>query len=140
MFFKKKKEELSDQLASYQKRGSPRWGAPIFDLDAGISIAGYDGEGQIGNISVTGCSMKSVTYVNITPNEVYQVTIIPGSEDNMKPFNLKLKLSWIKSSETAFLAGFSLEGKEGSAQLKQYVEVLRSRGFEPDYGNMGRKD
>jgi len=136
MFFKKKKEELTDQLATYQKRGSPRWGTPVFDLDAGISIAGFEGEGLLGNVSITGCSMKSVTYVSIVPSQVYNVTIIPGKEDNMNPFKLKLRLTWTKSSETSFLAGFSLEGNEGSGQLKQYVELLRSRGFEPDYGNM----
>jgi len=136
MFFKKKKEELTDQLATYQERGSPRWGTPKFDLDAGISIDGFEGEGQLGNVSITGCSMKSVTYVNITPNEFYNVTIIPGKDDNIKPFSLKLKLSWTKSSEASFYAGFSLEGKEGSEPLKKYVELLRSRGIEPDYGNM----
>jgi len=136
MFFKKKKEELTDQLATYKKRGSPRWGTPKCDLDAGISIAGFEGEGQLGNVSVTGCNLKSVTYVNMTPNEVYDVTILPGKEDNLKPFRLKLKLSWTKSSETVFYAGFSLEGNEGSSNLKQYAEILRSRGIEPDYGNM----
>ena len=148
MFFKKKKEVLSDQLATYHERGAPRWGAPQHDLDAGISIAGFEGEGQIGNVSISGCCMKSITYVHITPNEIYQAKIIPGAGDNMAPFSLKLKLSWTKSSETIFLAGFALEGSgasggsgastecEGSSQLKRYVELLSSRGFSPDYGNM----
>ena len=139
MFNKKNKEELSDQLAVYQERQSPRWGEPQNDLDAGIKIAGFEGEGQIGNISISGCSMKSVTYVNIIPDEVYQVTIIPGKEDNMQPFSINLKLSWTKSSETIFLAGFSLASSEKDAQLWSFVESLRSRGFEPDYGNMKPK-
>ena len=136
MLFRAKKEELSDQLTTYQQRGAPRWGAPQHDLDAGITIAGFEGEGQIGNVSVTGCNMKSVTYVTITPNEVYRARIIPGAKDNMEPFSLSLKLSWTKSSETVFLAGFALEGGEGGSQLKNYVDLLRSRGMEPDYGNM----
>ena len=136
MLFRRKKEQLSDQLATYQERGAPRWGAPKHELDAGIRIDGFEGEGQLGNVSISGCSLKSVTYVTITPNEVYQVRIIPGKEDKMEPFSLKLKLSWTKSSETIFLAGFSLEGSEGSSQLKNYIDLLRSRGVEPDYGNM----
>ena len=136
MFFKKKKEELTDQLATFQERKDPRWGAPQIELDAGISISGFEGEGQVGNVSVTGCSMRSVTYINIIPDEVYKVKFIPGKDDNMKPFDLNLKLSWTKSSEAVFLAGFSLEGSEGSSQLRSYVELLRSRGIEPDYGNM----
>ena len=154
MFFKKKKEELSDQLATYQVRGAPRWGTPQYDLDAGISITGFEGEGQIGNVSISGCCMKSVTYVAITPNETYQAKIIPGKEDKMEPFSLKLKLVWTKSSETVFLAGFALEGisasggsiasigsdasdgYEGSSKLRSYVELLRSRGLKPDYGKM----
>ena len=139
MFFKKKNAELSDQLATYQERKAPRWGTPQFELSAGITINGYDGEGQLGNVSISGCSIKSVTYADITPNEVYQVTIIPGEEDNMEPFTLKLKLSWVKSCETLFLAGFSLEGDSGSSYLEKYVELLRSRGLSPDYGNMSHK-
>ena len=139
MFFKKKKEELSDQLATYQERGAPRYGSLQIDLSAGVSIDGFEGEGQLGNISVTGCCMKSVTYINIKPDEVYKVKILPGKEDKMDPFVLKLKLSWTKSSETVFLAGFSLDSSESSSQLKRYVDVLRARGLDPDYGNMGSK-
>ena len=139
MFFKKKKEELSDQLATYQERGTPRWGASQIGLSAGVTIDGFDGEGQLGNISASGCCMKSVTYINIKPDEVYKVKILPGKEDKMEPFVLKMKLSWTKSSEAVFLAGFSLESDENSNQLKRYVDVLRARGLEPDYGNMGSK-
>ena len=135
-FFKKKKEELSDQLAVYLERGDPRWGAPHVKLNAGLSIDGFEGEGQLGNVSISGCSMLSITYVSITPNNVYQVKVIPGPEDNMGPFALKLKLNWTKSSETLFLAGFSLKEGEDCSQLKRYVEVLRSCGLIPDYGNM----
>ena len=136
MIFKKKRNELSDQQAAYLERGAPRWGGPPNNLAAGITIAGYEGEGQIGNVSVSGCSMRSVTYVSIVPGQIYDAKIIPGPGDNMGIFSLKLKLSWTKSSETLFLAGFALEGSEGSSQLKSYVELLRSRGLTPDYGNM----
>ena len=136
MFKKKKQEELSDQYAVYQQRQSPRWGTPKYNIDAGVTIKGYEGEGQLGNISVSGCSMLSVTYVNVTPGELYDVSIIPGKTDSLKPFNLKLRLSWTKSSEDVFQAGFSLEGREGSNNLKTYAEILRARGIEPDYGNM----
>ena len=136
MFTKKNKDELTDQLAVFQERKAPRWGAPQVDLDAGISLAGYEGEGQLGNISASGCSMKSVTYVSIIPDNVYQARIIPGKNDKILPFSLNLRLSWTKSSEKIFLAGFALEDEEGKTQLKKYVEILRSRGIEPDYGNM----
>jgi len=57
MFFKKKKkEELGDQFAAYKQRKAPRWGTPQYTLKAGISINGYEGEGQLGNISVSGWS------------------------------------------------------------------------------------
>jgi len=136
MLFKRKKEELSDQTAIYHERGAPRWGEPNRELDAGITIAGFDGEGQIGNVSISGCCMKSVTYVTIAPNLAYDATIIPGKNDKMGPFSLKLKLSWTKSSENLFLAGFAVEGSEGSSHLNNYVDILRTSGFTPDYGNM----
>jgi len=139
MFFKKKgKEELSDQFTTFQERQDPRWGSPQYDIDAAVVIQGFEGEGQLGNISVSGCSMKSVTYVAIIPDKVYQVKIIPGKEDKLQPFNLKLKLSWTKSSEAVFLAGFSLEKGESNSQLIQYAQILQSRGIMPDFGNMKR--
>jgi hypothetical protein len=131
MVFTKKKEELSDQLAVYQERKDPR-----FWLNAGIAIEGFEGEGQLGNVSVSGCYLASVTYVAFMPDEVYQAKIIPGPEDAIKPFSLKLKLNWTKSSETLFEAGLSIEDGESNSQLKRYVELLRVRGVAPDYGNM----
>jgi len=139
MFFKKKeKAELSDQFNVFKERTEPRWGMPQYDLDAGVCITGFEGEGQLGNISVSGCSMKSVTYVTIIPDEVYQVKIIPGKDFKLQPFSLKLKVSWVKSSETLFLAGFSLENGQSSAELKALINVLVARGLIPDYGNMKR--
>ena len=136
MFFKKNKEELSDQFAVYQERGAPRWGTPKQALHAGISIEGFEGEGQVGNISVTGCCMHSVNFVSITPDQVYKTKIIPAADENMEPFDLNLKLNWTKSSETLFQAGFSLEERQGNSQLNRYVELLKARGIQPDYGNI----
>ena len=103
MFFKKK-EKLSDQQALYQKRKVPR-----YSLKAGITIDGFEGEGMLENICVTGCCMESSTYVSLMPDEVYQVTIKPVQGEDFKPFSHKLKVSWTKSSETLFQAGFSLD-------------------------------
>jgi hypothetical protein len=129
---KKKKDELSDQLAVYFERQSPR-----YMLDAGISIEGFEGEGQLGNVSVSGCCMASVTYAAITPGEVYNVKILPGVQDKLKPFNLKLKVNWTKSSEEVFYAGFSLENNSPNKnQMRRYTEILHARGIPPDYGNM----
>jgi len=136
MLFSKKKDELIDQKAAFRERGAPRWGLPLSELKAGVCISGYEGEGQLGNISVSGCCLMSVTYVSIIPDKVYNVKIIPAQEDKLRSFSLNMKLSWTKSSEEIFLAGFSLADGESSSQLKQYVDILRSRGFEPDYGNM----
>ena len=139
MFFKKKKEELSDQFTEFRVRESPRLGTPNFELDAGVTIEGFDGEGQLGNISVSGCSLKSVTYINITPNEIYTLKIIPGREDKMMPFSARMKLNWTKCSEAVFQAGFSLLEGESNTMLVNYTEVLRHRGIIPDYGNMSKK-
>ena len=136
MFFKKNKEELSDQFAVYQERGAPRWGNPNQSLHTGISIEGFEGEGQVGNISVTGCCMQSITFVSITPDQIYKARIIPTADENMEPFDLILKLNWTKSSETLFQAGFSLEDSRGNSQLNRYVELLKARGIQPDYGNI----
>jgi hypothetical protein len=132
MFFRKsKKEELSDQHAVYQEREAPR-----FVLKAGITIDGYEGEGQLGNISISGCCMVSATYAAIAPDEVYQLKIIPAADENIDPFSLKFRANWTKSSETLFLAGFSLEQGQSNTQLKRYSELLRASGVQPDFGNM----
>ena len=131
-FFNKKEEHLSDQQAIYQKRKAPR-----YTLNAGIIIDGFEGEGALDNISISGCCMGSSTYVAIVPGKIYNVTIIPDHDKEVKPFSQKLKASWTKSSEMLFQAGFSVDGGE-STQMKQYVELLNSRGVYPDYGNMDR--
>ena len=135
MFLKKKRKELTDQLAVYQERGAPRWGAPHCDLNAVISISGFEGEGLLGNVSISGCSMESVTYVALMPTEVYEVKITTGPEDVMPPIVLRFKLSWTKCSEEIFRAGFSIEDNKKNPQLKRYVDLLRTRGVVPDYGN-----
>jgi hypothetical protein len=72
--------------------------------------------------------------VSVRPSR--QAKIIPGPEDALKPFSLKLKLNWTKSSETLFEAGFSLEDGQDASQLKRYVDLLHARGISPDYGDM----
>ena len=135
MFFRKKKEELSDQLAVFQERADPRWGSGEFPLRASICIEGFEGEGLLANFCISGCSLESITYIAIRPNEEYLAKIIPPDDEKMEPFNLKVKLNWFKSSETLFQAGFSLGEGQGNAQLKRYGEVLQARGVTPDYGN-----
>ena len=139
MFFlkKKKKEDLSDQTAVYKERQSPRWGKPRFELNTGIAINGFEGEGKLGNVSATGCSMESVTYVALMPDKMYNIRIIPGGNDAIEPFDISLKLSWTKSSETLFQAGFYLDEDGDGSKLNRYVEYLRGRGLLPDYGTTG---
>ena len=131
MLFGKKKENLSDQQAMFQKRKVPRYA-----LTADASIEGFEGEGVLENICVSGCCLQSATYVSLIPDEVYKVTILPGPGETIKPFTSQLKVSWTKSSEMLFQAGFSLDSGQSSHQLEQYVDILKSRGVQPDYGNM----
>ena len=131
MFFKKKIEALSDQQAAYQKRNVPRYA-----VTADATIEGFEGEGILENICVSGCCLHSATYVSLIPDEVYKVTIIPGPDEAIKPFSLKLKVTWTKSSEMLFQAGFTLDSGKSSFQLEKYVDLLKSHGVQPDYGNM----
>ena len=133
MLIGKKKGKLSDQQAVYKKRNAPRYA-----LKAGITIEGFEGEGMLENISNTGCCMNSSTFVSITPDEVYQVTIIPGQGESIKAFSQKLRATWTKSSELMFQAGFSMADGQGKAAMEQYVELLKSQGAHPDYGNMDK--
>ena len=125
----KKKDDLSDQQAVYQKRKAPR-----YDLSAGASIVGFEGEGALNNISITGCCMESATYVSLIPDETYNVTIIPGQEAKLSPFSQNLKVTWTKSSEMLFQAGFTIEGGTKNTQMEKYVNLLNSLGAKPDYG------
>ena len=131
MPFGNTKEDLGDQQVVFQKRKAPRYA-----LNATVTVDGFDGEGELENISTSGCRMDSSTYVNLIPDDVYQVTINPNPSDNIKPFRLKLKASWTKSSELLFQAGFTLESGQSNAEMDRYVKVLNSKGIPPDYGNM----
>lgn len=132
MVFKKKKAELGDQFAVFQKRETPR-----FVAGGGISIEGFEGEGLLKNICVSGCCLESVTYVAIVPSQVYQIRIDPRPGINMEPFTARFKASWTRSSESAFEAGFSLETGRQDQRLQRYVEQLRIQGVRPEYGNQG---
>ena len=132
MFFGRK-EKLTDQQAVFREREEPR-----YSLKAGITIEGFEGEGLMENISISGCCMESTTYAAILPDEVYNVTINPGPNDNIKPFTKKIKAAWTKCSEDIFQAGFLLEDKQSNIQFKQYVELLDSSGVVPDYWNKRR--
>jgi hypothetical protein len=127
MLFKKKKEELNDQFAVFQERGLPR-----FASIGSISVEGFEGEGLLKNVGLSGCCLESVTYVAVEPNRVYQATIKPSADINMKPFNLGLVVKWTKSCETFFEAGFSVEGGKKNPFLDRYVKQLRVRGVQPD--------
>ena len=135
MIFGKKKENLSDKRAVYQKRKAPR-----FTLDATITIEGFEGEGALENISNSGCCMESATYVSIIPDDVYEVLIRPCNNDNIKPFYQKLKATWTKSSEKHFQAGFTLDGGQSNPHMEEYVKQLNAHGVNPDYGNMSKDD
>ena len=127
----KKEEELSDQLAVYHERETPRYA-----IKAGIAINGFEGEGKLDNISVSGCRLESVTYAALIQDQVYQAKIIPDSEERIAPFDIKLKLNWTKSSETLFQAGFTVENSQNNTLLNQCIEQLKANGIKPDYGNM----
>ena len=132
MFLGKKEEELNDQLAVFRVRDTPR-----FASRAGISIEGFEGEGLVRNVSMTGCCMESITYVAVKPNDVYQVRILPNADDKEQPFTARLVVTWIKSSETLFEAGFHVEANQvDNSPIRRYAETLQARGVPPDYGNM----
>jgi hypothetical protein len=131
MFFKKKQEVLGDQLAVYQEREDPRFAA-----NGGITIEGFEGEGLLKNICISGCCMESVTYAALLPAEVYKVKIIPAADISLDPFSAALTASWTKSSEMSFEAGFSLEAGRKNPHLEKYVEYLKMKGVTPEYGNM----
>ncbi|MDR2096343.1 MAG: PilZ domain-containing protein [Treponema sp.] len=121
MFFRKKKE-IDDQFSSYQNRETLR-----YDTDAGITIDGFEGEGLLKNISVPGLCLESVTYVEITPKERYKIKIIPTPLAHIEPFEVRAEANWIKSSELAFEAGFSIiePSQDKTSSIKRYIEFLK---------------
>jgi hypothetical protein len=131
MFLKKKQKELGDQLAVFREREAPR-----YVTNGSILIAGYEGEGLLKNISVTGCCLESVTYIAIVPDKVYQVTIVPAANIKLTPFTLNMIVTWTKSSEMSFETGFSIENDQKNTQMERYVELLQMQGVKPEYGNM----
>jgi hypothetical protein len=128
----KKDEALKSQNVSHEQK------IPRYATNAGITIEGFDGEGKISNIGISGCCIQSVTYVSVVPDVVYQAKIIPEAGDRTDPFGIKLLLEWTKSRENLFEAGFKLAPDQNDSKLRQYVERLQSRGVPPDYGDTGQ--
>jgi hypothetical protein len=81
---------------------------------------------ELRDISIHGLSIKSVDFLNIVPNTVYKIAIIPENEAAVGKFHLEIQSRWIKMKNLTVESGFSLMTPLDEAEFEQYLQYLNS--------------
>jgi hypothetical protein len=87
----------------------------------------FEGEALLKDLSVTGCCIECTMVVDIKPNVVYKIEILPEDTSNIGNFDLKAEARWTRmggySCEVGFLVVSSPKGK----LFQRYVDYLAWR-------------
>jgi hypothetical protein len=101
--------------------------APRYDCIAYVSINGFEGRASLRNISVGGFCMESKTYAALKQGEEHAMTISPDAASGLSPFQIKVEVRWIRSTENSFSAGFAMvESLVGNRTMEKYVEYIKA--------------
>ena len=87
-------------------------------------------EASLRDISEHGLSIKSEDFIDVEPNSVYEITVIPEEETKIKEFRLKIESRWIKLNRSRMESGFSILISSESEDLKTYLDYLAKNSKE----------
>ena len=80
------------------------------------------------DLSQSGLSIKSETYIDIEPNSSYVIAIIPEKETNLEEFQLEIETRWVKLNKSKMESGFSVIVPFEQKEFKDYLEYLAQKG------------
>jgi hypothetical protein len=92
---------------------------------ASVRINGFEGEALITNINSGGYCMESRTYAALAPGEQHVMRLQPEASSNLRAFDMKVEVRWVKSSETRFSAGFQIVERPTDRSLEKYIDYVR---------------
>ena len=79
------------------------------------------------DLSQSGLSIKSDTYIDIEPNSSYVIAIIPEKETNIENFKLEIESRWIKLKKSKMDSGFSVIVPFDQDEFNDYLEYLAQK-------------
>jgi len=79
------------------------------------------------DLSQSGLSIKSDTYIDIEPNSSYVIAIIPEKETNIENFKLEIESRWIKLKKSKMESGFSVIVPFDQDGFNDYLEYLAQK-------------
>ena len=80
------------------------------------------------DLSQSGLSIQSDTYIDIEPNSSYVIAIIPEKETNLEKFQVEIETRWIKLNKSKMESGFSVMLPFNKTEFEDYLEFLAMRG------------
>jgi hypothetical protein len=80
------------------------------------------------DLSHSGLSIKSETFIDIEPSSSYVIAIIPEEETNLEKFKLEIESRWIKLKKSKMESGFSVIVPFDEQGFKDYLEYLAQKG------------
>jgi hypothetical protein len=123
--FSKKQQSAAGQSAPPENRRAPR-----YTSWAHVKINGFEGEALLRNINLGGFRMESKTFVAITIGDHYVMNIAPEASTALKPFDIEVEVRWVRSTESAFNAGFAVTDLPSDRGLEKYVEYLKTHNVQ----------
>jgi len=79
------------------------------------------------DVSKSGLSIKSDSYIDIEPNSRYVVAVIPEKETNIEQFRLEIESRWVKLRKSKMESGFQVIVPFDEKQFKDYLEYLAQK-------------
>jgi hypothetical protein len=116
----KKAAETSGPVSAASQR------PPRYSCAAYVSINGFEGQALLRNISIGGFCLESRTYAALKQGEEHSMTITSDSTSGLAPFEIKVEVRWVRSTETSFNAGFAMvKSSVGNRAMEKYIDYLK---------------
>ena len=84
-------------------------------------------QASLRDLSPSGLSIKSESFIDIEPQSSYVVAILPEEETNIEKFKMEIESKWIKLNKTKMESGFSIIVPFDQKQFLEYLEYLSKK-------------
>ena len=84
-------------------------------------------QASLRDLSPSGLSIKSETFIEIEPQSSYVVAIIPEKETNIEKFKMEIESKWVKLNKSQMESGFSIIVPFGQKEFMEYLEYLSKK-------------
>ena len=76
------------------------------------------------DISLNGCCIHADDFVEILPNTLFMIGVVPKDSVDVENFALSVKARWFRSRKDLFESGVEILAPEESLSLGRYIKFL----------------